>query len=124
MRSRIRTETSEAITPIPTENMGHAFKVDLDETGPTFYVKFSNPYRNKIADFSGLEDLKQRKKFTVNIFERKFLLLELLNLLGLKTPTELALIEHKNGSILLTLQSLRGQEYLGHSLSNQVRINY
>ena len=90
---------SPLVTEVFTGSMGSTFKVNLDrndEKNGVFYVKFSDPSRNfRSLDCGGAEE-----GFLNKIFEREFLLLELLNLLGMKTPTEFALMRYSGGSII------------------------
>lgn len=71
--------------------MGRTFRVNLggNESAPTFYVKF--PYKG--------DDIHE--KMMKDIYEQEFLLLTLLNLLGLKTPTEIALIKREGSPIII-----------------------
>lgn len=87
------------VTLITRGRMAKTFKVDLDSSAPTFYVKFPTITYILIQQHQ-LESNADIQSFTDDLFEQEFLSLSLLNLLGIKTPTEIALLKHEEGSIL------------------------
>ncbi len=76
------------LTPIAEGTMGHTSKVELP-SGETFYVKVSDPNRANIAIIASNKSPDEKVARLKSIYRQEFLLLKLMNLMGLKTPTEL-----------------------------------
>ncbi len=127
--SMLELDQEPLVTEILGGNMGNTFKINLDRSDQkngVFYVKFSDKSKNsRIFDHASSEE-----DFIDKIFEREFLLLELLNLLGMKTPTEFALMKYDGGSIIVKRAAGDGEfrdevssmDYIDKSYNNRLQI--
>lgn len=89
------------VTPINTGSMGNTSKVQL-ASGETYFAKVLDP--NKVNSSVISTETKSKDEIITSLknnFESEFLLLQLMNLMGLKTPTELGLVKYDSGAVLI-----------------------
>jgi len=121
------------ISRVNKGSIGRKYRVKHENSGATFFVKSSveidKTISSKVMMSKIIDKFSEEEKtnFIKDIFEKEFLILSLLNLLGFKTPSEMALLQHEGGSILITREvgdmEDRGEKPTTHDTDYQNRLD-